>query len=265
MIRRMKHPAISLYQLFRYEVQVARFLIRDSRSTFFWFTVLGRVHPHLALTKWAPELGFCAPFDDMKLGTAWHSLALVGWKGESWRKLGWVGLSCRFSLIDPPQKKKTFPMMFQEYVSLCFPYNFSRFPRFPSMTACQKTFHWTSASMEFLGPYSHGRFPFQSSKGDHGTMGIGHHWSTPWHAVAPPRNHEGVQELAKVNSVSNVVARVVARSKGVPLPVSSKAWWGFPGNPTWLEHPHQKNGDRIFMVFFEKSIMFMLFLMDETI
>jgi hypothetical protein len=77
--------------------------------------------------------------------------------------------------------------------------------------------------MEFLGPYSHGRFPFQSSKGDHGTMGIGHHWSTPWHAVAPPRNHEGVQELAKVNSVSNVVARVVARSKGVPLPVSSKA------------------------------------------
>lgn len=41
--------------------------------------------------------------------------------------------------------------------------------------------------------------------------------------MAPPRNHEGVQELAKVNSVSNVVARVVARSKGVPLPVSSKA------------------------------------------
>lgn len=133
--------AISLYQLFRYEVQVARFLIRDSRSTFFGFTVLGRVHPHLALTKWAPELGFCAPFDDMKLGT--------GWKGESWRKLGSVGLSCRFSLIDPP-----FPMMLQEYVSLCFPYNFSRLPTFPSMTdACQKIFHWTSAlSMEFLGP-----------------------------------------------------------------------------------------------------------------
>lgn len=46
-------------------------------------------------------------------------------------------------------------------------------------------------------------------------------------------NHEGVQELAKVNSVSNVVARVVARSKGVPLPVSSKVTYNSNTGQGW--------------------------------
>lgn len=37
------------------------------------------------------------------------------------------------------------------------------------------------------------------------------------------RNRDGVQELAQQGSASHVLARIVARSKGLPLPVTPKA------------------------------------------
>eukprot|EP00438_Fugacium_kawagutii_P024597 Skav200065 [mRNA] locus=scaffold838:84063:95768:+ [translate_table: standard] len=48
------------------------------------------------------------------------------------------------------------------------------------------------------------------------------------------KNHgEGVQELVKVNSVSQIFSRMVARSKGAPLPVSPKVTYNSNTGQGW--------------------------------
>lgn len=46
-------------------------------------------------------------------------------------------------------------------------------------------------------------------------------------------NRDGVQDLAQVNSASNVFARIVARSKGLPLPVTSKVVYNCNTGQGW--------------------------------